>query len=214
MENLPARGNSQNNAERSHDDGDERLNFWLERDAEIRERKRLFRRERHEADLSLMLRPIAARDAFGHFGFLVGTLPPAAIFYVSFHRQVDQGEFFLLSISVLMTVVCGFVGCAVAKGLSQTFLASSRDSWSLMLLTAPFLGAFWGIVTGFFGGLLFFGVGAIVGMILAAPIGAVVFTIFAVLYRIFERGTQIDRRHLLPIIYGISLAAAAFILGL
>ena len=195
-----------------------RLSYWLEREEESRNRKKLFRRESHEYEAAIMRRPVAIKDAFGQFGLLLGTLPPAAIFYL-FSTEVLRlhqapSAVFFVSLFLLMNVVCAVVGRAMGRVLSESSLFSERKSWTFMLLLMPIIGLAWGLVTGFFGGLLFFGIGGFFGMAIAAPIGALAFTVFAILHRILERGGQIERRHFLPVAYGISLAFAAFFLGL
>jgi uncharacterized membrane protein YedE/YeeE len=82
-----------------------------------------------------------------------------------------------------------------------------------MLLTVPFFGLIWGFFTGTTGGLLFFGIGAIGGMIWAIPVGMVAFPLFAIFHRLLQCNRLIERGLYLPIAFGIILTIAAFILS-
>lgn len=194
------------------------MNFWLARDAENKENQKLFRREGHQSEALLMRCPLLPNDAYGQLGLLLGVLPPAAVFYQILANFTDRGQdptlMVIVPLFVLMNVVCAFVGRAMGSCLASNAMDLERRSWALMLFTVPFIGLLWGMVTGFFGGLFLFGLGAIGGFLIAAPIGAVAFTVFAIFHRLLERGTMIERQHFLPIATGISLTLAAFILGL
>ncbi len=165
-----------------------------------------------------MRRPIGLQDAYGQFGLLMGIVPPAAIFGRIIFDIARAGNnsavWFFVVILVLMNVICAFVGRAMGRGLARSAMKLERASWSAMLVTVPFVGLLWGAVTGFVGGLIFFGLGAIGGFLIAAPIGAIAFAIFAIFHRLLERGTMVDQRHFAPVAFGISLTIAAFILGL
>lgn len=165
-----------------------------------------------------MRRPMSPPEAYGQLGLLLGIIPPAAIFYqmgTNILRSSEAGTVvFLSALFLLMNVVCAFVGRGMGRGLGKAAYEVERFSFLPMLLILPLLGLTWGLVTGFFGGLLFFGIGAIGGIMFAAPIGAIAFTVFGILHRWLERGSLIDKRLFLPIAYGISVATAAFFLGL
>lgn len=190
----------------------------MARDAENKQKQKLFRRQTHEFEAALIRRPLALQDAYGQFGLLLGIVPPAAIFGRIIFDLARSGSnsavWFFVAIFVLMNIVCAFVGRAMGRSLAHSAAKLERASWSAMLMTVPFVGLLWGMVTGFVGGLIFFGFGALAGFLIAAPIGAIAFALFAVFHRLFERGTIIDQRHFLPVACGISLTIAAFILGL
>lgn len=205
-----------NSPQQRDDNQNERLNHWLNITAADEKQQKLFRRPKHEREAELMLRPILPKAAFGHLGLMLGILPPAAIFshflFDGFRWNRGSGAF--LFVFLLMNVICAVVGRGAGRSLSGMAFNLERSSWTTMLLVMPFVGALWGIMTGFLGGLIFFGFGGIAGAFIAAPIGAIAFTLFAILHRWLERGTQIDRRQLIPIAYGISLTIAAFCFGL
>jgi len=113
-----------------------------------------------------------------------------------------------------MNAVCAAVGYQISKSFGAACHNLETKSWTKMLLVMPFIGATWGIITGAAGGLLFFGIGAFFGMLVALPIGAIAFTLFAVLHRLTSRAGQIERKHLLPFAVGVSAVISAFIMGM
>jgi hypothetical protein len=201
------------------DDQQARLDYWTRIVAADEAERRLYRQPHHEYEASLMRRPLTPKDAYGQLGLLLGIIPPTAIFYqISsnlFLRSSDAaGTVLIIALFVLMNVICASVGRAMGRGLAAAAFDIERFSWSAMLLTIPFVGLTWGLVTGFLGGLLFFGLGGVVGAFIAGIVGTIAFTVFAILHRLLERGSLIDRRIFLPLAYGISLTMAAFFLGL
>lgn len=195
-----------------------RLAHWLAVTAADEEERRLYRRPHHEYEAALLRRPINPQDAYGQFGLLLGIIPPAALFYqmvTHIMRPMEiGGTIMLAALFLVMNVICALAGRATGRLLAKAAYETERFSFLPMLMILPLIGLTWGIITGFFGGLLFFGIGAIGGIFVAAPVGAIAFTIFGILHRWLERGSLIDRRLFLPIAYGISISMAAFFLGL
>lgn len=209
---------SDNRSVANPDDKGTGLNYWLMRDSENETDKKTFRRANHEFEAALMRRPVTPEMAYGQLGLLLGIIPPAAIFsrfLVELTRPgIEPSVLVFVPLFVLMNIICAFVGRGMGRSMANTVVSLERSSWTMMLLTIPFVGLLWGIVTGFIGGLLFFGFGAIGGFFIAAPIGAIAFTLFTIFHRLLERGTLIDRQQLLPLTFGISLTIAGAILGL
>jgi hypothetical protein len=87
-------------------------------------------------------------------------------------------------------------------------------SWSVMLLLAPLIGLTWGIISGGAGGVIIFVIGALFGAILGGAVGMVALPAFAVFHRLLKRGDMIERRHFLPLAFGITFTICSFILGL
>lgn len=195
------------------DGEDSRLNSLLAANAEIARHKAEFRLEKHETEAALMRSPVSAKDAYGYFGLLLGLLPPAAIFGRSFNYGLTDNNG-VFAFCLLMNLVCAFVGYKVGIWFSDSLAKSERKSWTKMLLLSALLGFCWAVITGAAGGAIFFGVGAIFGAVCAIPVALVAFPLFAVCHRLLERGNQIERKHFLPIAFGISTAISAFILGL
>jgi hypothetical protein len=82
------------------------------------------------------------------------------------------------------------------------------------MLTLPFIGILWGILTGGLGGILIFIIGAVFGGILAAMVGSVAVPSFTVFHRLLKKGDVMERNQFLPIASGITFIISAFILGL
>jgi hypothetical protein len=83
-----------------------------------------------------------------------------------------------------------------------------------MLLMLPLMGTVWGAVAGGAGGLVFFGIGSLFGIVCAVPVGIVAFTLFTPLHRLLARGGMIDARHFWPLACGINMIVSALILGM
>src|SRR2546423_8982232 len=165
----------------------------------------------------LMRHPLTARRAYALFGMLVGALPPAIIFarifgYGFSPRFSDSPAIFF--ICLLVNVMCCFIGRVMGAQLSLTLDRVERLSWSKMLLMLPLIGAAWGGVTGWVGGLFFFIIGAVFGLICAVPVGMLAFTIFTPLHRLLARGGMIDARHFWPLACGTTMIVSALILGI
>jgi len=87
-------------------------------------------------------------------------------------------------------------------------------SWSYMLFSLPFVGMLWGILAGGAGGIIIFVIGAIFGAALGGAVGMAALPALAVFHRLLKKGDQLDRKHFLPIAFGIIFTISAFILGL
>lgn len=163
-----------------------------------------------------MRRPESAQRAWALFGLMLGLFPPAAIFIKVFGYGLGfRGESTLLFwVCLLMNFTCAGVGYVMGSALGRSVETLERGTWTKMLILSPFVGAAWGAVTGGSGGLIFVGIGAIFGILFAVPIGALAFLMFAALHRPLARGGKIEARHLWPLASGITLVAAALVLGL
>jgi hypothetical protein len=193
-----------------------RLNWLTAVNAREEHHRRLFRHEREEEELLLMRKPIDVRRAFALLGLMLGLFPPAAIFIKMFGYGLQgyDANPLLFIICLLMNFTCAGVGYCMGGALSRAVKNVEDDRWTLMMIMLPLIGAAWGAVTGFAGGLIFLGIGAIFGAFCAIPVGALVFTLFAPLHRALARGGIIDARHFWPLASGSTLLAAALVLGL
>lgn len=161
-----------------------------------------------------MRSPVSAKDAYGYFGLLLGLLPPAAIFGKMFSYGLADNYAGLFAFCVLMNLTCAFVGKTIAASFANSVASFERKSWTKMLLLSALLGFCWAVITGAAGGAVFFGFGAILGVICAVPIGVAAFPLFASIHRSLERGNKIEWKHFLPLAFGISTVISAFIFGL
>jgi hypothetical protein len=176
-------------------------------------RARLRRRNPREEEEALMMRrPLATEQAFARFGFLLGALPPAAIFYRILVALGDKMSW-LLVLFIPMLLVCAFLGRRMGKQVGRGFDESERGSWARTIIDALEGGFIWAVATGAAGGTLAFGVGALVGLCCALPVALVAFALFAPLHRLLARGGMIDARHFYPLAWGINLAIASLLLS-
>lgn len=158
-----------------------------------------------------MRRPVSTERAFARFGLLLGLLPPAAIFIrlaLLFHFAA---AFCLIFIPTLL--VCALLGRMTGANVGRTFDESERGSWIRTIIDALEDAFIWAVATGAAGGAIFFGVGAIFGLVCALPVAMLAFALFAPLHRLLARDGMIDARHLAPLAWGINLTISALILS-
>ncbi|HEV7905805.1 MAG TPA: hypothetical protein VGO96_18340, partial [Pyrinomonadaceae bacterium] len=113
----------------------------------------------------------------------------------------------------LMNFTCALVGFGMGRLTGRNVAQVERRGWHRMFVHALGKGIAWGVTTGAAGGLLAFGVGAIVGAAIATPVGIVAFASFTLLHRLTARGGMIDARHFWPLACGVVLTIAALILS-
>jgi hypothetical protein len=179
-------------------------------------RSRLFRSALEEQEMLLMQRPISTEKAYALFGLLLGTFPPAAIFYRDFggeltHPYFQLDWFFLL---LAMNATCSFVGRRMGARVSRWLDDEENTSRTWKFFMSLTAGISWGVLTGAAGGLPFLGIGAIFGALYALPVGMLAFPLFASLHRPLARGGMIDARHFWPLACGVVMFITALILGL
>ena len=182
-------------------------------------RRWLFRNPCEEEQMLLMRRPLSTERAYTVFGFLLGALPPAAIFYRLFgygfySPEWHSDSFTLLIICIAMNLLCCLTGAGMGRLFGQRVDRQERLSWNRMFLSSLADGMGWGCITGCMGGLPFFIIGAAGGILFAIPIGMVAFALFTILHRPVARGGMIDARHFWPLACGVTLTISALILGM
>ncbi|HEX8143206.1 MAG TPA: hypothetical protein VF553_11465 [Pyrinomonadaceae bacterium] len=192
---------------------DARLNWLLRVNAA--ERARLARAGLEE-EMMMMRHPLSVERAYSLFGLLLGALPPAAIFYRLFGREVMRPDFqlgwFLLLLA--MNVACCWAGRFMACRLSGMAGAVERGPWLRMLLMPLVIGLLWGASAGALGGFIFYGIGSFFGPLFAVPVGLLAFALFMPLHRLLAHGGMIEASHLWPLACGVALTITALILGL
>ena len=195
---------------------EERLNALLSVNAEIARDKHLFRDDRERLEAAGMSYPISPAKAFSYFGLLIGALAPAAIFarllWDSGGLRLESA--WLLILVVLTNITSAIVGFFSGRIVGRTVAYLHGLSLSRSLVLLPFLGLLWGMIAGGVGGVFMFVIGAVFGAMLGGIVGAVALPLFALLHRTMKRGEMIDRRHFLPIGFGVTLTICSFILGL
>lgn len=195
------------------DDVQERLTFLLAANDEADAEKAIFRNQKEKTEAEMMPHPIHFKKAFGYFGLLLGAFPPAALFlkFILLSRTIEPGIVILL---LFVNLVCAAAGFAAGRIIGNIIRELEKHSWHLMLVTLPFIGALWGIVTGAAGGIFIFVIGAIFGAITAAIVGGIAFPIFTIFHRLLKKGDVIERNQMLPVAFGITFIISAYILGL
>ncbi len=186
------------------------LHVALSRDDEREFRQRLAHDEmlRHP-----FTRPLSAREAFQSFGALLGLLPSAAVFIRLLWQVNDLSAFYwLLTLAGLMNIVCCAVGRSAAAKLWDALERTEDYALAIRLFVPALVGALWGLMTGGVAGLLFFGIGAFFGSLIAAMVGAFGFTLYTSLQRMFSRGGMIESRYARSIALAVNGLIVAFIL--
>lgn len=161
----------------------------------------------------MMRSPMTPEQTFAYLGFMLGAFPPLAIFI----RVLTGGAsleglvlFFMIAINVVSALAGYFFGKVVARMVRRI----EKRSWSVMLLILPFVGLLWGMVAGGAGAFIVFIVGAIFGAMIGGAVGAIALPVFVVFHRLLKRGDMIERRHFLPLAFGLTFTICSFILGL
>jgi hypothetical protein len=196
------------------DDTRARLNRLIEWDAETERHASLFRNAREEHELLSMRRPLTTVQAYARFGLLLGTFVPAAIFLrlLLALKADERAVFFLLFF--IMNGVCALVGWHMGRLTGRNVDQIERRGWHRMFFHALLKGTAWGAATGAAGGLIVFGLGAIVGAAIAIPVGIPAFISFTLLHRLMARGGMIDARHFWPLACGVVFVITALVLNL
>lgn len=161
-----------------------------------------------------MSQPLTTAEAFAWFGTFLGLFPPAAIFSRAFMGSGSSDvRFNVLLFCITMTVICCAVGRVMGRYLGGRFGNPRDRAWRLTLLSAIGHSLFWAIITGAAGGVVVFGIGALVGPVFAVPVALVGFPAFMLLHRLLSRGGMIEERHLWPLAFGVPCVIAATIMS-
>lgn len=151
--------------------------------------------------------------AFALLGASLGLLPPAAIFIkAALNASSNEiGVFFLLT--WLVTAGASATGYFTGKLVGRIVKELTEFSWPIFLLSLPFVGITWGILSGGVGGAFILLIGAIPGAVIGAAVGMAALPAFSLLHAALKDGEFIDKRKLYPAIFAVSGLIAALILG-
>lgn len=192
-----------------------RLDWLLAANADKEREKLLFRSEREKVEVDLMKTPMSLDKTFAYFGLLLGLFPPMALFARMFVDALRRPEdLWFLGVLAIVNILSATVGYFSGKVVGKIVGELEKQSWHVMILVMPFIGAIWGIAAGGAGGIIIFLVGAVFGAALGAMVGAAALPVFAILHRLFKKGDQLDQKHFLPLAFGVTFTICAFILGL
>ena len=163
-----------------------------------------------------MKNPISIEQTYAYFGLLLGTFTPAAMFTRFF---IDAGmyrseDFWILGVFLVVNAAAAIAGYFSGKTIGKFVRDLETMSWSKMILALPFVGFFWGIVTGGASGIIIFIIGAFFGAFLGAIVGSLALPVFTVFHRLLKRGDVIEGKHFFPLAMGVTLVISAFFLGL
>lgn len=159
-----------------------------------------------------MRNPLSIEETYSYFGLMLGAFPPAAMFI----RAALEGRLagWVVGVMLVVNLISSVVGYFSGKVIARNIRFLENTSWSLMILALPFLGLLWGILAGAAGGVVIFFVGAFFGGILGGLVGAAALPLFTVLHRLVKKGESIERKHFLPLAFGVTFMICGFILGL
>lgn len=194
----------------------QRLDVLLAENAENDREKSVFRSECQKTEASMMKYPLSTIQTFSYFGLILGTFLPASMFT---RFLIDAGglknqDLWILGILVIVNLISAVVGFFSGKLIGKIVREVETYPWWNMLLLLPFIGAFWGIMAGGAGGIIILIIGAFFGALLGGIVGSVALPAFTVFHRLLKKGDMIDRKHFLPLAFGITFIICGFILGL
>ena len=194
----------------------QRLDALLALNAETALEKKMFRSEREKTEAALMANPLTDRQVFAYFGLLLGIFPPAAIFtrFFIYDGNLRGDEFWMIGVAAIINLISAIVGYFSGKVVGKAVGKLEQTSWTKMLLALPFIGILWGLLAGGAGGIIVFVVGAVFGAAIGAMVGGVALPAFTIFHRWLKKGDFIDRKHFLPLAFGIVFIICAFIFGL
>jgi len=175
----------------------------------------LFPSEKGRMEAALMKNPMSGKQVFAYFGLLLGIFPPAAIFARFFMNAGNfrAEDFWILGVVAVIILISAVVGYFSGKVVGKIVGELERLSWSKMLLVLPFVGFLWGALAGGAGGVIIFLIGAVFGAMFGALVGSLALPAFAIFHRLMKRGDWLERKHFLPLSFGITFIVCAFILG-
>ncbi|MBS1793779.1 MAG: hypothetical protein JSS81_07990 [Acidobacteria bacterium] len=190
----------------------QRLNTLLAINAETAREKAAYHSAREKFEAGLMRNPLSIEETYSYFGLMLGAFPPAAMFI----RAALEGRLagWVVGVMLVVNLISSVVGYFSGKVIARNIRFLENTSWSLMILALPFLGLLWGILAGAAGGVVIFFVGAFFGGILGGLVGAAALPLFTVLHRLVKKGESIERKHFLPLAFGVTFMICGFILGL
>jgi hypothetical protein len=190
----------------------QRLNSLLALNAETARQKAMYHSDREQLEAELMKNPLSLEKTFSYFGLILGVFPPAALFVrFALEGRMDGWVFGVMLIVNLISAVVGFFSGKVVAKAVRVF---EKMNWLAMILSLPFLGLLWGIVSGGAGGIIIFVVGAFFGAIVGGIVGSIALPAFTILHRLMKKGESIELKHFLPIAFGVTFIICGFILGL
>ena len=154
--------------------------------------------------------------AFGMFGLIFGSLPLLAVsvkLVVGTTHEVGHGAPLWAVLFAVAGAVTGITCFALGRVVPSMIGRISDFRLPNRIVLISLIGFCWGAIAGAAGGLFLFAIGAIFGAILGGLAGLLAVPIFVLFHSTVRAGDLIERRHFLPIAFGITLSLCAFLLG-
>lgn len=204
------------NGESSDELINQRLNYFLEKNAETARMKAMYRSDQEKLEAEMMTNPLDFKKTYSYFGLLLGLFPPLTFFAKWFYESgaVNRDEGFIFILLLFVNLVTAVVGYFSGKFIGRTIQEAEKLSWTKMILVVPFIGLLWGIMSGGAGGVFIFVIGAFFGAFIGGIVGAAALPVFAVFHRLLKKGEMIEMKHFLPVAFGIVFTICSLILGL
>ena len=194
----------------------QRLDVLLKINAETLREKEMFADDRERLEAELMAHPISTEKAFSYFGALLGALPPLALLtrFMLDTKGIRGEDAWLIGVFAIVNVVSAVVGYFSGRLIAKMVKNLEKSSWTTMILALPFVGIILGMMSGGAGGAVILLFGAIFGAIIGGMVGSFALPVFTIFHRLLKKGDQIERKHFLPLAFGITFIISAFMLGL
>ncbi len=192
------------------------MNTLLEINANTALEKTLYKNGLEKSESEVMLRPVQTDKAFAYFGLLLGIFPPAAIFakFIIESSSLRFEDSWILGVIFVINMITAIVGYFTGKLVGRMVGNVENYSWWKMLLLLPFIGMFWGILTGGAGGVIVLLFGALFGAVFGGMVGGAALPVFVIFHRLLKRGDAIEYKHFMPLAFGVTFTICAFILGI
>lgn len=162
-----------------------------------------------------MSSPITSQKAFSYFGYMIGTMPPAAIVVKAIANGdgADMSQVLFLVLLLIAGITTGFVGYLTGKYVPGAIIRVKDFALPNRVALYSLIGLAWGAVSGTAGGLFLFIIGAIFAGVVGGIVGAFTVPVVIMLHEALRRGDLIEMKHFLPVAFAITLSLCAFILG-
>ena len=194
----------------------QRLNALLEINAKTAREKSLYKTEQEKLEAGFMKHPLDTGKTFAYFGLMLGVFAPASIFakFIIESPNLRYEDSWVLGVIFIINLITAIVGYFSGKLIGKMVREVENYSWLMMLLVLPFIGMFWGVMTGGAGGVIVFLFGALFGAMFGAIVGGAALPLFAVVHRLLKKGDSIEFKHFMPLAFGVTFTVCAFILGI
>jgi len=203
------------NFDRRDELAQQRLDLLLTLNAETAARKEHPVSEQEKIEAAAMKHPLSDEQAYSYFGLLLGTFPPLAISvrFLLNNGNIHSEDLWIFGVVAVVSLISAMVGYFSGKLVGRIVGELEKLSWLKMFLALPFIGILWGSFAGGAGGVIIFIFGAIFGAIIGGTVGNFALPVFTIFHRWLKKDGRIDRRHFLPLAFGITFIISAFILG-